>query len=167
MAYTGSTNPFVMRKSIHGRQFGLSSTGALIVGFSAGGVHNSSAHDLAAQMWGSGMIATFSSSEATLNNYGMNVLSSATSTAFTFVVSQPVAGVSMSIWSECSATTITLDTSATTILFQQASTTAASSSTSLSIDMPSTVGGTGGLSVTLWGRSTLQWFVVNKSAGVS
>lgn len=151
---------FTQRTSIHGRRLGLSSTGGIITGVdSTGG--GSTAFVLAAQMWGSAMLNTVSSSEATLRNAGVNLISTATSTAYTFTVGAPVAGVAMEVISRSSATTVTFQTSATTILFFD-STLTPDGATGLVLSQTSTDGGNFGAAVMLRGLSTARWQVLNK-----
>ena len=149
--------------SIHGRSLGLTSTGGLAQYRDATG-GQSTAVLLYGQMWGTGMVASHSSSNATLRKIGQNVISSATAAAYTFTVAAPVIGAGMEIISQSSATTISLDTSATTILF---ATTGAVTTTGLTIGRASTLGGCVGEYLILRGLSATRWHLMARSGSVT
>ena len=155
--------PQRMVTSIHGRRLGLSSTGGIIQALTSTG-GGSSEFDLTAQMWGQGMVATHSSSEATLRNVGTNIISSATAASYLFTMAAPVINARTEVFSQSSATTIVIDSGATTRFFQS---TGAGLSTALTISLASTLGGCVGEAVTLLGLSTTRWAVMNKTAAVS
>lgn len=154
---------FEMRTSLHGRRLGLSSTGGVIQAINSSG-KNSTDFIMAAQMWGEGMVASHSSSGATLKNVGTNIISSATAAAYAFSIATPVADAYAEILSDSSATTITIGTGATTIFFRS---TGGGLSTGLTISVASTLGGCVGEFVILRGISATRWHVRGKSAGVS
>src|SRR3990167_941297 len=144
--------PFRMVTSLHGRRLGLSSTGGIIQAINSTG-RGSTTFDMAAQMWGNSMLATHSSSLATLRNNGVNLISSATAASYAFTVAAPAIGVYTEILSASSATTITLDTSATTITF---ATTGNAVTTGLTIALASTLGGCVGQALVLRGLSATR-----------
>ena len=150
-------------KSLHGREFGITSTGGLAQYKDATG-GESTAILLLSQMWGAGMVASHSSSEATLRNIGTNVISSATAAAYTFTVAAPVNNARTEIISQSSATTITLQSSATTILF---ATTGAVTTTGLTIARASTLGGCVGEYLVLRGLSATRWQLMQRSGSVT
>ena len=98
---------FTNRKSIHGRQLALSSTGGIISSAKLSGTHNSTTYDMAAQMWGAAMVTNITSTGgATLTNAGVDTIAT-TATAATFLIAAPVAGVSKEIYVTSSASTST------------------------------------------------------------
>ncbi len=157
---------FDIRKSIHGRQLGISSSGGIVTD-PAGSTVVSTGIANAAQMWGAGMMVTHTSTAAaiTLRNYGTNVLSSATSTAIVASIgAAPVLGLYMEILSRSSATTVTIDSNSTTVVFE---TTGGTSSTSLTISLASTLGGANGETVALRGTSATSWHVLHKTGAIT
>lgn len=152
---------FKLKKSLHGRQVGLSSTGGVVTQ-----VEGSSDIDNAAQMWGPGMMETLSSNGAWVSNSGMTVISSGSTSGSSYSVRAPVAGVSKEIFIYGTATAVTLNTSATTIGFLTTSAVLqANLSTTLSI--AGAAGGVGGGVLELRGLSTTLWAVRGRSAGIT
>lgn len=151
-----------MRKSLHGREVGIASTGGLVFGIdSTGG--GSTAYTLFAQMWGQALLETVSSNGATISNSGVTVISSDSTSGASFTVSAPAVGVEKEIYLETAATALTLDTSATTIYFNSSvATAAAGGSTTLSL-AAATIGG----SLTLRGLSATVWGIRSNVAGWS
>lgn len=150
-------------KSVLGRQFGITSTGGLATPSSG-----STAVDYIAVMRDSTgaqvtpqimPIVAASSSGTQLANWTVSQLSSASATAATFMLLAPVAGVIKRIVSLSTSSAITIDTSATTIVFQ---TSGGASSTSLSFGAANNRGEF----ATLIGLSTARWMAIGKSGGV-
>lgn len=156
---------FIRRTSIYGRRLALSSSGGII-----SSTDGSTDFTLAAVMRDSTgarispfyePIVSVSSSGASVTNSGVTILSSATATDRTFTMLAPVAGVGKEIISRASATTVTLDTSATTILFM-ASTYTSAGATSLVLTTLSTDHGNYGAAVVLRGMSATVWQIMSK-----
>src|SRR3990167_3833551 len=135
----------IIQTSLHGRRAGISSSGALldkdgykaIVADSTGKVQNSTSthYDTLAvqnltltQSLDEAITAVNSSVGWTLNNYGTNVLSSATTTLVNFQILAPVAGRVMRIISASSASVLNFLATATTIVFASSGSAAAPSS---------------------------------------
>lgn len=156
---------FQLLKSVLGRRFGISSTNGLLAGSGS-----ATAFDLVAVMRDSTgavisphyePITAASSSGATLSNSGVSLLSSATAESRVFQLQAPVAGVLKEIISQASATTVTFETSATTILFFDTTLTD-TGSTGLVLTVLSTDGGNYGAAVVLRGLSATRWQILSK-----
>ena len=155
--------PFKIRTSIHGRRLAITSTagiGSLSTDSTSIGV------DQVAQMWGGAMVQTVSSGGAAVVNHGLTVVSSlSTGGMAALVLGTPFAGVRKQLSFITSASLLTLETSATTILF-------ASGGSSLLTDIGSTIltigsaafPGIFGTSITLVGLSTTIWSVLGRSS---
>lgn len=165
--------------SIHGRRLGLTSSGGLAFArttssltsmaaeITTAGVFSSTISNFGstvAEMTVQGLksvVETISSSDATLTNYGMSVLSSATATSRNFSIGAPETGIRKVIHSVSSATTLVIDTTADTIGFNSSANT---SSTRLTFQAAA---GVGGRSVVLEGASASRWNVLTQSADVT
>lgn len=161
--------PFTMNHSIHGRRLGLSTTGGLVSAAGSTG-RGSTIFGLAFQQWGDDMVQTVSTGGALINNFGLTIVSSdSTSGMAALEMAAPVAGVHKEIYFLGSATALTLDTTATTITFltSGSSLTGISGSTTLSIDGDLTRLEIGGQALILRGLSTTQWQVASKTVGIS
>lgn len=154
MAYTN-------RKSIHGRQLAISSSGG-IISDPVGSTIASTGFGYVAQMWGPGMQISHSSTAAaiSLENSGVQILSSATSTAVVATVrSAPVIGIQLQVISRSTAATVTLETGSSLLFFLST----AGESTALSMvastlpEFPR--------AVTLRGISATEWVVTSKTVG--
>lgn len=152
---------FIQRKSKHGRELGITSSG---------GIHGkplgSTGFDNVAQMWGEGMFETVSAAGASISNSGITIVSSdSTSGTTPFLVGAPVQGVSKEIHFQTPATALALNTTATTIFFNTTlAELAAGGSTTLTVAGSSLgIGGT----VILRGLSTTAWGVVGHTANIS
>jgi hypothetical protein len=110
----------VILTSLHGRRFGLTSTGGL--GANETGSTGlvialmKSTADIVQGAYGS-TVETAAVVATTMINYGMSVLSTATATAATYTLAAPVKGVEKQIYAACSASEITIQGTATSILF--------------------------------------------------
>ena len=149
---------FTQRKSIHGRELGISSTGGII-----SAPKGETSFDRAAQMWGSGMLETLSTVGA-IKNYGISVLSSgSTSGTAPWTLGPPAVGLYKEIIFATSSTRIVINSTATTILMAVASSLAISSTVgATTIDISSSAVGTAG-TIILRGRSATQWILSSKS----
>lgn len=156
--------PFTIRTSIFGRRLGLTSTDGLYVGDPGSTVVDRAAilRDSTGAILGPHYepLTSASSSGAEISNEGVTQLSSATSTALTFMLLKPSAGVLKRIVSMSTSSAITIDTSATTIVFQ---TSGGASSTSLSFGAANNRGEF----AVLVGLSTARWMAIGKSGGVT
>ena len=152
---------FSQQVSIHGRRLALTTTNG-IGQQSSGSTRAVKTLDRIAQMWGSGMLETVSSSGAVLVSHGVSVLAAASATAQNYDLSQPVAGIQKEILLNTSASAVTISNTATSILFRSSG---GSGSTVISVITAAPVQGE---SLQLRGLSTAIWFVVNGgSIGVS
>lgn len=156
MSFTGQY------QSMKGRQVGWSSTGGIVSKHTGTGAP-STAIAMGAQMWGPGVYTTASSSGASLVNYGVNQLSSATSTAATYTMLRPEKGVATDIISMASATALTIDATSTAVLFFGPNSTVAGAT---SITINSSLGAIG-QAVRLIGESTAKWFLSARSTNVA
>lgn len=163
---------FEPRTSLHGRRLALSSTGGIIQGITSTG-RTSTDFDMAAVMRDSTgarlsplyePITTHSSTSTTLVTGQVNLVSSATSGALTFTLPAPVAGIHAEVIIHATSTTITLQTSATTILFYD-STLTRTGATGLAFETLSTDGGNYGAAAMFRGLSTTKWQVMHKPRG--
>ena len=162
--------------SMHGRRFGLSSSGGVLVQptsstgmthlaeISSAGVFNSSITNFGStitEMTVAAMktvIETISSSAATLVNYGMSVISSDVINGSVLTISAPVANVEKTVWGDSSASTITFNTTAVSILFNA---TLGSSSSALVWDRAGSVRGS---IIRMVGLSATRWAILDKTA---
>ena len=161
---------FTMRTSIHGRRLGLSSTGAFIsgVGSTGGG---STVFDMAAQMWGSGMVEVLST-VGPISNVGISVISSgSTSGTAPWTLGDVVDGAYKEIVFRTSSTRIVIETPSSLAALVVASSLGISSTVgSSSMDVSSTVVGIGG-TITLRGLAASpgsttvvrQWIITSRS----
>lgn len=154
-------NHFTVRKSIFGRLLGISSTGGIVAG-----PQGSTDVSIAAQMWGPGMFTEATSTDATLSNSGITVVTSGvTSPGGAFTLRAPAKGVSKEIVFNTPSSSLTLNTTSTSILFQTTATfLAANGSTVLTI-LGSTLGLSG--SVVLRGLSATKWALVSKTVAAT
>lgn len=109
---------FNMRTSIRGRRLGISSSGAIINAYGSTG-NESTAYNMAAQMWGPAMFQTVSSAGATISNTGITVISTdSTSGTTPFILAAPSKGIEKEIHIHTSATALALNTNSTSSIFQ-------------------------------------------------
>jgi hypothetical protein len=145
---------FTLRTSIHGRRLGLSSTGGIL----GAPINSSDGFDAAAQMWGSGMTATTTSTGgATLPNYGVSVIATS-ATAATFLIGAPVAGVRKEIYVVTSASALTFGGTSTSQVFSKVAGGSAGSTT-----LTLTDANLAGQSLLLRGLSATKWGVMHGS----
>lgn len=156
---------FNIRKSIFGRQLGITSTGglAMAVPTTKATLSGSSDVSLVAQMWGPGMFQAIGAGATTTRvvNFGITHFTNSSAAAL-YTMDAPVKGVEKKVIADTSSTLITLNTTATTILFF-CSTTSFAGSTALVFGTSD--GGHNG--VYMVGLSTLRWEVISKTAGVT
>jgi len=160
---------------MHGRKFGLSSSGGVLIAptsstgvshlaeISSAGVVNSSISsfnstitemEVAKQK---NVFETISSSAATLSNYGVSVISSDVINVSVLKVPAPEAGMVKEIWGQSSASTLSFNTTADTILFD---TTFGASSSALVWDR---AGGVRGGYIKMLGLSATRWAVLYRT----
>ncbi len=156
---------FNIRKSIFGRHLGITSTGglAMAVPTTKATLAASSDVSMCAQMWGPGMVQTIGAG-ATLTkitNFGITHFTNSSAAAL-YSIDAPIKGVEKKIIADTSSTLITINTTATTILFFTSTNVLAGSS---ALAFGTSDGGHNG--VCLVGMSTLRWEVVSKTGGVS
>jgi hypothetical protein len=155
---------FTMQTSLHGRRFGLSSTGGLVSGAGSTG-NQSTAIDAAAQMWGPSMVESHTSAGDTLKNSGISIISSGSTNGASFVMSAPVTGVYKEVHFQTSATALTFNTTAVSIFFN--STLAEGSSAgSTTLSFAQATAGLGGC-LAMRGLSDTVWSIVSNNAGAS
>lgn len=165
--------------SIHGKQVGQMSSGGITftrttssamgmaAEMSTAGVFDSSISSFNATIGEmevetfKSVLETISTSEATLNAYGISVLSSGTATSRVFSIGAPAVGTRKTVHSVSSATTIVLDTTADTIGFNSCE---GASSTRLTF---SVTAGCTGRSIVLDGLSTTRWGVLSHSPDIT
>ena len=162
--------------SLHGRKIGLTSSGGVAIAptsstgmshlaeISSAGVFNSSISsfnstitemEVAKQK---NVFETISSSAATLSIYGVSVISSDVINVSVLKLPAPEAGMVKEIWGQTSASTISFNTTADTILFDA---TFGASSSALVWDR---AGGQRGAYIKLLGLSATRWAVLYKTA---
>ena len=114
----------IVLTSMHGKEFGLSSSKAILVRENGStGYYNALVQSTANHVQNTvgrlaGTVSTADVVGTTLTNFGLSVLSSATgATAVTFTMAAPAAGVGKEITVVCTASEITVQGTATTILF--------------------------------------------------
>lgn len=149
---------FTRLTGIHGRRIAMSATGAIVDKNGYGAVMADASGVLQT------IIKTFveliSSSGSTLAARGLSVFSSATATAREFTILAPSSGQQKEVFSLSSATTITLDTTATGIFFV----TTGASSTRVTFSL---AGGVFGETMTITGFSSTRWLVTRKTAAIT
>lgn len=154
-------NIFSNLTSIHARRLALSSTGAIVDRNGYGAVIADSSGVLQTQ------IKTYSemisSSGAVLAGYGMSILSSGTATDRSFTISTPSSGQGKEIFSLSSASTITLETTATGVYFVYMNASAGVSSTKITFEGEL---GVFGQATLLRGLSSTRWAVLHTSGVV-
>lgn len=143
---------------IHGRRVAMSATGAIVDknGFGAIMADASGVVQNPLKL----RVELISSSGAELVGYGVSYLSSATDADRNFTLKAPSSGAQKEIFSLSSATTITLETTATGIFFVSTG----ASSTAIVF---SGSGGVFGESIVLRGLSSTRWAVLNKTGQVT
>lgn len=157
---------FTMRTSLHGRKFGISSTGGLITKANTS-VNSTVPFELAAQMWGEGQAESVSASSigSTISNSGVTTLTTSTgSTEVIHEIFAPVPGVRKTIVFATTAEALSLGGTSTAIIFRPAS--AGGGST---LRFSSTYVGEGGSSLPMLsglvlemvGVSTAEWAVTS------
>lgn len=147
--------------SLHGRSLGLTSTGGLAQYRDATG-GQSTAVIMYAQMWGSGMVATTTSTGgATLSNSGVSVINTSASAA-TFLIAAPVSGIRKEIYIVSSASALTFGGTSTSQVFMKIAGGIAGSTT-LTLIAASTADSLAGNALILRGLSTTQWGVMHGS----
>ncbi len=150
---------FTSRKSIHGRQLAISSTGGIISAAGSTGNENSTAFNMAAQMWGKALFQTVSTSGADISNSGVTIISSDSTSGITFDLLAPAQGISKELHIQCSATLLKIETTAASIVFHSSLGIGATvGSTILSLSS-SAIGLAG--NITLRGVSTTKWAVTS------
>jgi hypothetical protein len=151
-------------KSIHGRLLGITTTYGLAIGSRGSTIIDS----LVVTRDSTGArtspfyepIVAASSSGASMSNNGISTITFTSATVATMVLQAPVAGTVKRIYSQSTSSSIVIDTSATTIVFQ---TSGGASSTSLTFGAANNKGEF----ATLIGLSTARWAAVGKSGGVT
>ena len=161
--------------SLHGRRFGLSSSGGVLVspttgtGFShlaeisSAGVFNSSISSFGSTIGEftakvvKSVVETISSSAATLVNYGLSIISSDVINGSLLKISAPETGIHKEVFCQSSASTLSFTTTADTIVFD---TSFGASSSALVFDL---VGGTRGKALVLRGVDATRWAVLQKT----
>jgi|SRR3990167_1550477 len=151
-------NLFSRLTSINGRRLAMSSSGAIVDKNGFGAVMADSSGVLQTVI--KSFVETISSSAAVLAAYGLSIFSSATSTARNFTIAAPSSGQGKEIFSLSSASTITLETTATGIFFVSTG----ASSTAITF---SAGAGSFGETITLRGLSATRWAVLRKTAQVT
>lgn len=163
-----------MLTSIHGRRLGLSSSGGVLVQptsstgvshlmeISSAGVVNSSITNFGSTITEmtvakrKSVIDVISSSAATLLNYGVSQISSDVINVSVLTLPAPETGLHKEIFGDSSASTVTFNTTATTIYF------------GTSVDSSALVfdkaGGIRGSQIILRGMSATRWAVLARTA---
>lgn len=156
---------FTKLHSIYGRMLGISSTRGIIQAVTSTGGANSTAFDMAAQMWGPALFQTVSTASDVISNVGVTIVSTDSVSGSSMAVAAPVQGVYKEIAFQTSATATVLHTTATTIKFNSTlAEAAAGGSTTLTIAGGAL--GTGGTLV-LRGLSSTVWQIVSATVTVS
>ena len=155
-----------MRTSIHGRRFGLSTTGGILSGYDATGGH-STAFESQAQMWGKTHHETVTADAGVISNQGVTFITTASTNGSTYFLSAPVLGVYKEIHIVSSATAMNLETTAATIFIGTTAATGVDVGTT-HLDLDSTAAGVGVAgSIILRGLSTTFWSVISHSVEMS
>jgi hypothetical protein len=146
----------VMRTSIHGRRFGLSSTGGLLTGYDATG-GQSTLFDQQAQMWGGALVSTAPADGGLISNSGITVIGAGTTNGSTFLIANPVAGLRKELlFAVCSATALNFETTSTSAFIRTTGTALGSTgSTHIDVDSDDPISG----GITLMGISTAEWVI--------
>ncbi len=150
---------FTSRKSIHGRQLAISSTGGIISAAGSTGNENSTAFNMAAQMWGKALFQTVSSHGAIISNAGITVISSNSTEGITFDIAAPVQGIHKELHIECSATGLKIETTGPAIVFHSSLGIGATVGSTVLALSSSAIGLAG--NITLRGISTIKWAVTS------
>ena len=160
-----------LQTSLHGRRFGLSSSGALmtnekgtryaaVMKSTADVVQNSTAL-LFSQSGVNAQTDVSSTVGSTLTNYGLQTITSGTSTAIaTFEIAAPVAGVMKEIHIDTSASEVTLGGTATDVVFKPTAAGAGSTLFLSAINLAGTV-------VVLRGKSATQYQVIGSTTNIT
>lgn len=166
----------VILTSVHGKKLGLSSSGGVLVSptsstgyshlaeISSAGVFNSSISGFNSTITDMTVekmrvaFETISSSAATLLGYGLSVISSDVINVSVLTIPAPSAGIEKTVWGQSSASTISFNTTAATILFDS---TFGSSSSALVWDR---AGGVRGSILRMVGLSATRWAILDKTA---
>lgn len=148
--YTNLTSP-------HGRRLAMSATGAIVDKNGYGAVMADSSGVLQTPI--KSYVEAISSSAAVLSASGLSYFSSGTATAQNFTIGAPSSGLEKEIFSLSSASTITLETTATGIFFVSTG----ASSTALTFSGTNNFGQT----VTLRGLSATRWAVRSKTSQIT
>ncbi len=156
---------FTQRTSLHGRKFGLSSTGGLITPPEKDSTGSTLPHTMAAQMWGEGMHAVhvMSTINSTLTNFGTSVLDSTGSTsssAPTFEMGRPEQGVHKYVHIGASSSELTLGGTSTAIVFQSTNDGAGSTLFCSAVNLSGKV-------IHLIGASTARWILAGSTAAIT
>lgn len=149
---------FTRLTSIHGRRIAMSSTGAIVDKNGFGAVMADSSGVLQTPI--RSYTEAISSSGASLSATGVSYFSSGTATAQNFTLVAPSSGQFKEIISFSSATTITLETTGSTITF-------VSTGTSSSALTFSGASGQFGQTVRLRGVSNSRWVVLGKTSQIT
>lgn len=154
---------FTPRKSLFGRQLGISSTGGLCMGIKASAtdfkIGGSTDINLCAQMWGPGMYTRATAAGAVITNYGFTQVTTDAAAGSTWFLAAPVRGVEKRIFfvTTSSGTLTTTSTLISFLLNGFAGSTV--------INVNSTLGNITGLNFV--GLSTTQWLVAGRFGSTS
>lgn len=151
--------------SLHGRKFGLTSSGGVLaregstqealislMKTTAEVVKNSSGLEMGWQKQTQVVTSVVSSGGSTLNAYGTNVIAAGTATAMIFQIGRPTFGQQVEIFCRTSASEVTFGGTSTAILLGMGTTA-----------FLSQAAGAGGAYLTLRGESTARYSVLSKS----
>lgn len=155
---------FIQRKSLHGRMLGISSSGGLVMSVKTTSANLAASSDInmAAQMWGPGMIQTIGAGATATRilNSGLTYFTTGSSAAALYSMAAPAAGVVKTLVFQLASTLLTLNTTATTILFQTSTAHLSSTAGSSALTVTSSDGV--GTAATLVGLSTTQWLLLSR-----
>lgn len=155
---------FNVRRSIYGRILGISSSGGIVSGVRSTGITPSSDINLSAQMWGPGMVQTIAAG-ATLtkiSNSGVTYFTTGSSAAALYSMDAPVKGCFKWLVFSLASTLVTINTTATTILFQRSTSSNAAGAGSSAVAVTSSDGVY--TTAALVGLSTTQWAVLHRGS---
>lgn len=155
---------FTKQHSIYGRQLAMSTTGGVVSAVTSTGGKNSTAFDLAAQMWGPAMSEDVDSSAFTVNSAGISVITTAVISASILTLPAPVQGVSKELHFQTEATAMTIAMAAGVTVNTTLAESAAGGTTALTV--AGAAGGIGGVTV-LRGLSSTVWGVVSHTNSLS
>ena len=153
---------FNMLKSIHGRMLGISSTGGIISNVESTGITQSTDIDMAAQMWGPGMLQTIGAGATATKilNCGVTYFTTASSAAALYNVDPPAKNCFKWLVFQLSSTLVTLNTTSTLISFANSTAHNAASLASTAVAVTSSDGVY--TAALLVGLSTTQYAVLSR-----